>query len=79
MDEKQPPFLILYAEKDLPALDIQAIGLERELKKHYSPVSRVRVPDRGHFTIVRRIGAENDPTTELMLAFIRRCSRTPDY
>jgi acetyl esterase/lipase len=68
--EQQPPFLIIYAQNDLPLLDIQAISLARELEKYQSPVRLLRVEDRGHLTIFTDIGERDDPTTEAMLEFI---------
>ena len=72
VDDKQPPFLIIYAQKDLPLLDIQAIGLERALLAKKSPVQLMRAEDRNHLTIMLKMGTNDDPTTEAMLDFIRK-------
>ena len=76
VDDDQPPFCIIYARDDLPLLDIQAIGLTRELQKHHSPVKLVRVEDRGHLTTFLKIGWKDDPTYRVMLDFIREHSRS---
>ncbi len=76
VDDRQPPFLIIYAEDDLTGLDILAIGLKMRLTEHNSPVRLLRVEDRTHHTITRRIGARNDPTTKAILAFIKHHSRS---
>ena len=71
VDDKQPPFLIIYAEHDLPLLDIQAIGMTRALEAHKSPVRLLRAADRNHVSIVLMIGTKDDPVTDAMLDFIR--------
>ncbi|KPJ55944.1 MAG: hypothetical protein AMS16_03300 [Planctomycetes bacterium DG_58] len=76
VDDRQPPFLIIYAEHDLPGLDILAIGLERQLSEHNSPAQLLRVENRTHRTITLRIGAKHDPTTEAILNFISKHSRS---
>jgi len=75
--DKQPPFLIIYAQHDLPLLDIQAIGMERALLAHRSPVELMRADDRNHLTILLKMAAEDDPTTGAMLKFIRKHGRHP--
>jgi len=72
VDDKQPPFLVIYAEKDMTGLDALAIGLATALRQHKSPVRLLKVPDRSHSSIIWRIGDKDDPTTEAMLEFIRR-------
>ena len=75
VDDRQPPFLILYADNDLPGLDILAIGLEEQLKQRHSPVRLLRVEDRTHLSITRRIGAQDDPATQAILEFIDEHAR----
>ena len=76
VDDRQPPFLIIYADNDLPGLDILAIGLEERLKVHNTEVRLLRVDDRSHLTITRRIGGRDDPATQAMLEFIRKHTRS---
>jgi len=75
VDDKQPPFLVIYAEKDMTGLDALAIGLAATLRQHKSPVRLLRVPDRSHSSIVWRIGDEDDPTTQAMFDFLSKNSR----
>lgn len=76
VSSRQPPFLILYAENDLPLLDMQAIDLETQLKEHNSPVTRLVIPERNHVNITHKIGSRGDPTTAAMLDFLEKHSRS---
>ena len=76
VDEKQPPFLIIYGGKDLMSIDILSINLEHELKKHNSPVELLCVEGYSHGDTVWEIGKKKDRMTRAMLRFIRRWSRT---
>ena len=74
VDEKQPPFLVIYAQRDLPLLDIQAIALAMRLQRHGTPVRLLRAENRGHATLVMGMGRENDPTTRAIVDFVREYS-----
>jgi len=74
VDENQPPFLVIYAQNDLPLLDIQAIALAMQLERHGTPVRLLRAENRGHATLVMGIGGQDDPTTRAILDFVREHS-----
>ena len=74
VDENQPPFLVIYAQNDLPLLDIQAIALAMQLERHGTPVRLLRAENRGHATLVMGIGEKDDPTTGAILDFVREYS-----
>lgn len=66
-----PPFLLLYAQFDLPSLDAQAEEFGTALGEQGGEVQVVEIPLRDHVTIVGLIGRSGDPTTEEMLDFLR--------
>jgi len=66
-----PPFLLLYAQFDLPTLDAQAEEFGTALSEQDGEVQVIEIPLRDHVTIVGLIGQPDDPTTEAMLGFLR--------
>jgi acetyl esterase/lipase len=76
VDDKQPPFLIIYGSEDAMGIDILSINLAHELEKHHSPVELLHVEGYGHGDTVWEIGKKNDPITRAMLRFMRTYSRT---
>lgn len=70
VDADEPPFLLLYAQFDIPTLDTQAERLHGRLTAQGNE-SRIReIRGRIHSTIVLRIGNGADPTTAEMLDFL---------
>lgn len=67
----KPPFLILYAQFDLPGLGVQAQQLLSLLRQHENEAALVEIPNRDHVTIIANIGAPHDLTTEEILKFLR--------
>lgn len=65
-----PPFLILYAEKDLQSLDQMAEEFCRALKDKKGQAEIQKVPNRTHSTIVGNAIVDTDPVARLMLQFI---------
>ncbi len=70
-----PPFLVLYAEKDLGNLGRQAQQFNEALKKAKVETQAVEFKGRDHGTIVRRIADDGDPVATAMLNFILKHSR----
>ena len=69
--DDEPPFLLLYAQFDIPTLDTQAERLHARLTARGNE-SRIReIRGRIHSTIVLQIGNRGDPTTAEMLDFLQ--------
>jgi acetyl esterase/lipase/peroxiredoxin len=72
---KEPPFLILYADKDLPTLPAMAKQLHEALKEQKVESSLVVMKDRNHIDSIMKLAArEDDPATQEVLQFIAKHS-----
>ncbi len=72
---KEPPFLILYAEKDFPGCGKMSQDLCSALKEKNIPVECKEIKDRNHVTIMFKLMmSEADPTTQELLEFIAKYS-----
>jgi acetyl esterase/lipase len=71
---KHPPFLIGYAEKDYPSLDVGAERLGKKLKECGCEMELVRVKDRDHVTLMSSMAKDTDPMTQAVLRFIAKHS-----
>ncbi len=72
ISEKHPPFLILYAEKDFPLLDVQAKAFGEKLKKTAKQDATVKeFKQRDHITIMFSATKTEDPVFGAMLKFIQ--------
>lgn len=69
--EKHPPFLILYAEKDFPLLDVQAKDFGEKLKKAKQEATVTEFKQRDHITIMFSATKTEDPVFSAMLKFIQ--------
>ncbi len=66
-----PPFLILYADSDLPACDRPAAqAFYRALRSAGAPVQIREIKDRNHVTILWRATRETDPAYRALTNFI---------
>jgi acetyl esterase/lipase len=74
MTGKQPPFLLIYAEKDYKQFDEYARTMEQALKKHGTEASSVMIKDRTHITIIINTTYTEDPAAQAILAFIAKHS-----
>ncbi len=70
-----PPFLILYADKELGNLGRQAEAFAPTLKKQKVKTTIVMGKDRNHGSIMMRMAAEDDPATQAVLEFIAQHSK----
>ena len=68
---KPAPFLLLYADRDLPTFDYQARHLESVLDKSGGTVRSVEIPDRNHRNIIAGLGRKGDPVREEVLRFLK--------
>lgn len=67
---KPAPFLLLYADRDLPTFDYQTRRLESVLDKSGGTVRTVEIPDRNHRDIIAGLGRKGDPVREEVLRFL---------
>jgi acetyl esterase/lipase len=70
-----PPFLILYAERELPTLAAMAEEFGKALKEKGCEVEVRKIPRRTHQNIVFNATSLDDPVADAMLDFIRKHSR----
>jgi hypothetical protein len=67
-----PPFLILYAEKDLGDLGKQAVQMNKALQEAKCASDCRMMKERDHVSIMRNIANEDDPATQAILEFLAR-------
>jgi acetyl esterase/lipase len=72
--EGEPPFLIIYADKDFPTCDKLSEKFCTALKGCKCEATMLEVKERNHITIIVRMAGEGDPTTQAMLEFIAKHS-----
>jgi acetyl esterase/lipase len=76
-----PPFLILYAEQELPTLAGMAVQFHRALRDRGCEAHLVRVENRNHNSIMFRAIEVEDPVARALVDFIRaqvdRCGSFP--
>lgn len=71
----EPPFLILYADDDMPRCDVMSEKMAAALKSHNVQVDCYEVPHRNHLTIIfQPMLGDRDTTVQVMLRFIARHS-----
>jgi acetyl esterase/lipase len=68
--EHQPPFQILYTDRDLVGAEWQARTFYQALVKANSEAELIEVPQRDHFTLMSRTALPGDPAREAILRFI---------
>lgn len=73
LSDRCPPFLVLYAESDIPNCDQMSQRLCRELNQLKVPAESHEIAGRNHVSIMFRLMMDTrDPTTQQMLRFISR-------
>ncbi|HEY8506483.1 MAG TPA: alpha/beta hydrolase [Gemmataceae bacterium] len=72
-----PPFLILYAEKDLLTIDKMSVQFYRKLCGAECRAKVMEVKDRNHITIIVGLMVPTDPATQAILDFIRTYAELP--
>lgn len=68
--QKLPPFLILYADHDMPQRGAINQEFVDSLQAHQHPVMAHEIKDRDHLSIIRNVLQPDDETVRLMKAFI---------
>lgn len=67
-----PPFLVLYAESELPLLADMANEFSRALKAQGNQVDFSRIAGSHHNTILFRLSHPGDPTAEALVRFLNQ-------
>jgi acetyl esterase/lipase len=65
-----PPFLIVYADRDLPTLDNGAEEFAKELKEKEVKVELLRIAKRNHLSLITEASADDDAAAVAMRRFI---------
>jgi acetyl esterase/lipase len=72
-----PPFLVLYADYDLPQLPEMAREFNAALKAQKCEVQTVEIQERNHISILLSLAQDGDPAGQAILDFVARHSRKP--
>jgi acetyl esterase/lipase len=73
--ENLPPFLVIYADQDLPTLGKMAESFHAKLKESKCESSVLKVEKRDHISIIIKLSVDiADPATSAMLDFIGKHS-----
>jgi len=67
-----PPFLIIYAESDLPTCDRMSCDFCKALQECNCRAETLEVKDRNHATIILDAIIEGDPLQKTILTFVQR-------
>ncbi len=70
VSDKQPPFLVCYADHDVPSMREDSAKLVEALEGKKSDVESFKAPDRNHISLIRQFGEAEDEATIKALAFI---------
>jgi acetyl esterase/lipase len=70
--QDDPPFFLLYAEKDLPTIEKVSEQFYDALKKAKVDVRMQMIPQRTHISIIILAHTDDDPTTLAMFDYIER-------
>jgi acetyl esterase/lipase len=69
-----PPFLILYGDRDFPTCDVFSERMCEALTEAKCEACTLKVKDRDHISIIKRMLDEGDPTANSIVDFIARHS-----
>jgi acetyl esterase/lipase len=69
-----PPFLVFYAEHDMPLLPEMAEEFAKALRESKCDVELTKVADRDHMSLIFRATSTDDPVGKAMLDFVARHS-----
>jgi acetyl esterase/lipase len=72
-----PPFLVLYADHDMPQLPEMAREFDAALKARKCEVRTLEVKPRTHISILLNLAQEGDPAGQAILEFVAQHSRKP--
>ncbi len=66
-----PPFLLAYANRDIPTLPAQAVAFQEALSKKGVSAKALLVTPRDHQTVLKAMLEDGDPLGDAVLKFIR--------
>jgi acetyl esterase/lipase len=72
--ENHPPFLLLYADRDIPFLDTMAEQMGSALQKAKCEAAVRKMEKRDHISIIKRMLDDGDPSAEAIVDFVGRHS-----
>jgi acetyl esterase/lipase len=73
---REPPFLIMYADKDFKTCDAVSKAFAEALQAKKVPARVVEIPDRNHISIIFKMAASaEDPVSQETLKFIAQHAR----
>lgn len=72
---KHPPFLIAYADSDLPSLGGMAEKMHAALKKAESPTEVMELKGCNHITIITKFASPDDPLHKAAFDFVKAKSK----
>jgi acetyl esterase/lipase len=72
---KQPPFFLIYADKDFLTLDVQAEQMCKKLSDCQCEVRTMKIADRTHISIITSMANEADPANKAIFEFIAKHKR----
>lgn len=67
-----PPFLIIYADKDMPLCDKMSTAFCNALKEKRCTADLCEVKERNHMSIIMNFSKENDPAMQALVSFVRK-------
>jgi arylformamidase len=73
----EPPFLILYAERDFPTCDEMSEGFCKALKSKQCKAETVEIKNRNHISIIANCCVDTDPACQAILKFIQSQAGKP--
>jgi acetyl esterase/lipase len=69
---KHPPFLLIYADKDLPTLNFQSEQMCNKLTDCQCEARTVKIADRTHISIITSMVNEADPANQEIFEFLAK-------
>lgn len=67
-----PPFLIIYADRDMPMCDTMSELFCKALKEKACTAETCSIADRSHVSIIMRVSRANDPCAQAIARFIAK-------
>ncbi len=69
---RQPPFLVVYGDKDFPLFNLFGEQMARALRDAGSDAETLKADGRDHITIVTHLMKEDDATRRAVMAFVQK-------
>jgi len=69
-----PPFLLVYAQDDMPTLALQAMAIDAALKANKCDTTLLKVDSRNHVTVMWKCSKADDPVMCAAIGMIRKTS-----